>query len=50
MIGCMPRAQQSEINFLPDIPEGKTQRSLKEERTELVTEMKKRKIYWQQIK
>ncbi|XP_062315936.1 uncharacterized protein LOC134019259 [Osmerus eperlanus] len=48
--GKLKRARKSEVNFLPDIPEGKTQRSLEEERTEMVTEMKKRKIDWQKIK
>lgn len=46
----LKRARKSEVNFLPDIPEGKTHRSLNEERTAMVTEMKKRKVDWQQIK
>ena len=48
--GKLKRARKSEVNFLPDLPEGKTQGSLEDERTEMVTEMKKRKIDWQQIK
>lgn len=45
----LKRARKSEVNFLPDIPEGKTKHSLDEERTAMLTEMKKRKVDWKQI-
>uniref|UniRef100_A0A8C5AX65 Uncharacterized protein n=1 Tax=Gadus morhua TaxID=8049 RepID=A0A8C5AX65_GADMO len=48
--GKLKRARKSEVNFLPSLPEGKTQRSLEDERTEMVTEKKKRKIDGQKIK
>ncbi|XP_059893073.1 uncharacterized protein LOC132446675 [Gadus macrocephalus] len=48
--GKLKRARKSEVNFLPDLPEGKTQRSLEDERTEMVTEMKKKKIDGQKRK
>ncbi|XP_063752958.1 uncharacterized protein LOC134873357 [Eleginops maclovinus] len=45
----LERARKSEVNFMPDIPEGKTKHSLDEERTAMLTEMKKRKVDWKQI-
>ncbi|XP_059209537.1 uncharacterized protein LOC131988443 [Centropristis striata] len=45
----LKRARKSEVNFMPDFPEGKTKHSLDEERTAMLTEMKKRKVDWKQI-
>ncbi|XP_059201647.1 uncharacterized protein LOC131981391 [Centropristis striata] len=45
----LKKARKSEVNFMPDFPEGKTKHSLDEERTAMLTEMKKRKVDWKQI-
>ncbi|TKS81561.1 hypothetical protein D9C73_015666 [Collichthys lucidus] len=45
----LKRARKSEVNFLPDFPEGKTQSVLDKERLAMVSEMKKRKVDWKQI-
>lgn len=39
----LKKAKRSEINFLPDIPEGKSPDCLESERTVLIEEMKKKK-------
>ncbi|KAK5872939.1 hypothetical protein PBY51_013597 [Eleginops maclovinus] len=44
----LKRAKKSEVNFLPDFPDGKAQCDLEMERSALVVEMKKRKIDWKQ--
>ncbi|KAE8288311.1 hypothetical protein D5F01_LYC12176 [Larimichthys crocea] len=45
----LKRARKSEVNFLPDFPEGKTQSVLDKERLAMISEMKKRKVDWKQI-
>ncbi|KAM9366239.1 sterile alpha motif domain-containing protein 3-like [Symphorus nematophorus] len=45
----LKRATKSEVNFLPDFPEGKAQSDLDTERLAMVSEMKKRKVDWKQI-
>ncbi|XP_062293697.1 sterile alpha motif domain-containing protein 3-like [Scomber scombrus] len=45
----LKRARKSEVNFLPDFPEGKAQSDLETERSTMVSEMKKRKVDWNQI-
>ncbi|KAL0978903.1 hypothetical protein UPYG_G00177450 [Umbra pygmaea] len=45
----MKKAKRFEINFLPDIPEGKTPCILENERTYLIQEMKKKKPDWKMI-
>lgn len=44
----LKRAKKSEVNFLPDLPQGQTPYSLDEERTAMVAEMKK-KVDWKKI-
>ena len=39
----MKKARRSEINFLPDFPQGRTPNSLEEERETLLDEVKKKK-------
>lgn len=41
--------KKSEVNFLSDLPLGKTPHSLDEERTAMVAEMKKKKVDWKKI-
>lgn len=43
------KARKSETSFLPGIPEGKTNLSLDEERTAMITEMKKKNVDWKKI-
>lgn len=45
----LKRAKKSEVNFLPDFPEGKTQSNLEMNRSAMAIEMKKRKVDWKQI-
>ncbi|KAJ8349419.1 hypothetical protein SKAU_G00245490 [Synaphobranchus kaupii] len=45
----LKKARKSEVNFLPDFPEGKAQSDLEIERSAMVSEMKKRKVDWKQI-
>lgn len=45
----LKRARKSEVNFLPDFPEGKAQGDFDTERLAMVSEMKKRKVDWKQI-
>ena len=45
----LKRAKKSEVNFLPDIPEGQTNLSLEEVRTAMISEIRKRKVDWKQI-
>ncbi|XP_028666317.1 sterile alpha motif domain-containing protein 3-like [Erpetoichthys calabaricus] len=43
------RAKKSEVHFLPDFPEGKSQSCLDEERSAMVNEMKKGKVDWKKV-
>ncbi|KAG9278031.1 sterile alpha motif domain-containing protein 3-like [Astyanax mexicanus] len=45
----LKKAKKSEVNFLPDVPEGKTQNVLEEERAAIVAEMKKKKVDWKKV-
>ncbi|KAL6488452.1 hypothetical protein MHYP_G00021930 [Metynnis hypsauchen] len=45
----LKKAKKAEVSFLPDIPEGKTQNVLEEERAAIVAEMKKKKVDWKKV-
>lgn len=45
----LKKAKRSEINFLPDIPQGRTPNSLEDERMTLIEEMKKKKPDWKRV-
>lgn len=43
------KARKSEVNFLPDLPKGKSFDSLEVDRCALENEMKKKKVAWKQV-
>ncbi|KAL7868681.1 hypothetical protein SRHO_G00100650 [Serrasalmus rhombeus] len=45
----LKKAKKAEVSFLPDIPEGKTQNVLEEERAAIVAEMKKKRVDWKKV-
>ncbi|XP_024133663.1 uncharacterized protein LOC112149902 [Oryzias melastigma] len=45
----LKRAKKSEVNFLPDFPEGKDELDLEKERCAMIIEMSKRKVDWKLI-
>ncbi|XP_034534575.1 uncharacterized protein LOC117809017 isoform X2 [Notolabrus celidotus] len=45
----LKRDKKSEVNFLPDFPEGMIQSNLDMDRSAMAVEMKKRKVDWKQI-
>lgn len=45
----LKRAKKSEVNFLPDLPLGKTPHALDKEITEMAAEMMKKKVDWKKI-
>lgn len=45
----MKKAKRSEINFLPDIPQGQTLNSLEDERITLIEEMQKKNRDWKVV-